>query len=79
MIEPLKKFPECLPQMVIQHTIFSEQAKNIYKKNETYRFSILREPGSHFISLFNYIYYNINAFRRAGSPDKFLQSPTKFM
>ena len=50
MIMPLPDCQACLPEVVIQHTLFSPEAKTMYPKSNSYKFSILREPGSHFLS-----------------------------
>ena len=61
-----------MPSILTQHIQYSKAVEDVYPISSTYRFSILREPASHFLSLFNYLHIVNPSFRSAETPEKFV-------
>lgn len=67
------------PDILTQHIRYSSQAAELFPKEDSFRITILRDPGTLFPSLFKYFQMNNKPFRLANSVNNFLQNPQKFM
>ena len=71
------KLPE-EPTILSQHIRYSKEADEMFPKATTNRFTIVRDPGTLFPSLFKYFGKLNPAFSKAGTFENFMNSPSKF-
>lgn len=62
------------PDVLAQHTRYSKEVNEVFPKNSSYKFSILREPVSHFKSIFNYFHEDVAMFKKFSNSHDFISS-----
>jgi hypothetical protein len=75
----IKKLPSgAKPDILSQHIRYSEQAGDFFPPSDSYRITIVRDPGHLFPSLFKYFGKLNKPFARAGSVENFISDPAEF-
>ncbi|CBY18174.1 unnamed protein product [Oikopleura dioica] len=67
------------PDIIAHHLRYSPEVEKLFVGDSVYHLSIIRNPTSMFESLFNYMKGAAPQFKMAGTLDKFLDNPHKFM
>ncbi|CAG5098205.1 Oidioi.mRNA.OKI2018_I69.XSR.g15459.t1.cds [Oikopleura dioica] len=65
------------PDILQQHTRYSKEVADLFPKSDSYRITILRDPGTLFPSLFKYFPRN-PPFKQAKTVENFVSSPEKY-
>ena len=78
--EWIKDLPDgSLPDILSQHIRYSPDVEELFPSDETFKFTIVRNPETLFPSLFKYFGRLNRPFREAGNIERFLNSPLKFL